>query len=84
MRPQPQMEAITAILSNRKTQAPHDGRKRMQSKKSDLPSNWVHTGVDPRLEKGGSPPTSTGEHPIGPTDGTVQDAHFHNGQRVLV
>jgi hypothetical protein len=22
--------------------------------------------------------------PIGPTDGTVQDAHFHNGQRVLV
>jgi hypothetical protein len=22
--------------------------------------------------------------PIGPTNGTVQDAHFHNGQRVLV
>jgi hypothetical protein len=22
--------------------------------------------------------------PIGPIDGTVQDAHFHNGQRVLV
>jgi hypothetical protein len=34
---------------------------RQRSTQSDLPSNWVHIGVNPRLEKGGSPSTSSGE-----------------------
>jgi hypothetical protein len=34
---------------------------RQRSTQSDLPSNWVHTGVNPRLEKGGSPSASSGE-----------------------
>jgi hypothetical protein len=34
---------------------------RQRSTRSDLPSNWVHIGVNPRLEKGGSPSTSSGE-----------------------
>jgi hypothetical protein len=33
---------------------------RQRSTPSELPSNWVHTGVNPRLEKGGSP-TASGE-----------------------
>jgi hypothetical protein len=34
---------------------------RQRSTESAPPSNWVHIGVNPRLEKGGSPPASTGE-----------------------
>jgi hypothetical protein len=34
---------------------------RQRSTPQDLPSNWVHTAVNPRLEKGGSPSASTVE-----------------------
>jgi hypothetical protein len=34
---------------------------RQRSTQSELPSNWLHIGVNPRLEKGGPPPTSIGE-----------------------
>jgi hypothetical protein len=32
---------------------------RQRSTQSDLPGNWVHIGVNPRLEKGGPPPAPT-------------------------
>jgi hypothetical protein len=34
---------------------------RQRSAESAPQGNWVHVGVNPRLEKGGSPPSSTGE-----------------------
>jgi hypothetical protein len=34
---------------------------RQRSTQSDPPGNWVHTGVNPRLEKGGSPHACSGE-----------------------
>jgi hypothetical protein len=34
---------------------------RQHSTQSDPPANWVHTGVNPRLEKGGSPRACSGE-----------------------
>jgi hypothetical protein len=34
---------------------------RQPSSQSDPPCNWVHVGVNPRLEKGGSIPASSGE-----------------------
>jgi len=35
------MKAITVVLSNRKGQAPHDGRKRMQSRKVWVPLGFI-------------------------------------------
>jgi len=34
---------------------------RRRSQPGQLPGNWVHTGISPRLEKGGSPLNSAGE-----------------------
>jgi hypothetical protein len=43
---------VIMLITGVRQRSPQPGR---------LPGNWVHTGVSPRLEKGGSLPSSTGE-----------------------